>query len=598
MEETLQQFQHLKIQLEDIKSATNNFDDEKNRIGVGGFGKVYKGEVSHSKGRSMVAIKRLNPDPRHGQGKTEFLKEMMVLSRYRHENLVSLVGFCYEEKEVILVYEHASRGSLDRHLSSPHLTWARRLRICLDAAKGLCYLHDPRGTHQRLIHRDMKSANILLDDQWNAKVADFGLSIMGPANEQDSVVVANAAGTGGYWDPKYVRTQTLTKESDVYSFGVVLFEVLCGKLCCTYRNGRFEKNFVPTWIESYRQKKLNDIIFKHPTIQPLDQTAFKAFSDIAYRCLKESRKDRPKMAEVVTQLETALEIQELVESQAFMEWKARLFYYEELTKSSEPPLNYINIVELWKLMSKGVLLNGGKTQVEHKDENQTISDSDAYWEEELPADYEDIMKWSIDSDSVQWTTKKEAYSIIRNGFLIDDGKKWFSIDKNGKKCHMLSATDVCIDESIYATPCPESRFGEAIGCHSGGFIIRSKIESQLVSSQTTYASYLVYKLPKNQSGFEAPLFVNDEDWGTYIYLASPRTPVIRPNDERNTYNPLDKQMKGFPLQRSDGWMEVQIWEFRTAATTTEMTHLRLALITRDINSLRGLIIQGIEIRPI
>ncbi|KAD6453775.1 hypothetical protein E3N88_08481 [Mikania micrantha] len=426
-----------------------------------------------------------------------------------------------------------------------------------------------------------------------------------------------------------------------------------------------------------------------------------------------------------------------------MEWKARLLYYEELTKSSEPPLNYISIVELWKLMSKGVLLNGGKTWfslnkkgehcemtsitecldshtfeiksydpsrfgviahfskneifkahvktqflspgvtytvnlvfelttivnltdchpislkyklqgetetlnpylsymredgwymaelyqftsdervvdleilfdvfddiyvdgiefwpleksvMKHKDENQPISDSDANWKENLPADYEDIMKWSI--DSVQWTTKKEAYSIIRNGFLIDDGQKWFSIDKNGKKCHMLSATDVCIDENIYTMPCPESRFGEAIGCHSGGFIIRSKIKSQLVSSQTTYASYLVYKLPKNQSGFEAPLFVNDEDWGTYIYLASPQTPVIRPKDEQNTYNPLDKQMKGFPLQRSDGWMEVQIWEFRTAATTTEMSHIRLALITRNINNLRGLIIQGIEIRPI
>ncbi|KAJ0716124.1 putative protein kinase RLK-Pelle-CrRLK1L-1 family [Helianthus annuus] len=287
MDAFLQQFQRLKIQLEDITAATDNFNDEKNCIGCGGFGKVYKGELSHSKGRSTVAIKRL--DRRHGQGIPEFLKEITTLSR----------------DEMILVYDYASCGSLDRYLNSPHLTWLQRLKICLDATQGLSYLHDPRGTHQRLIHCDVKSANILLNEQWKGKLADFGLSIMGPANEQQSVIVTMALGTLGYIDPLYWMTNTLTKESDVYSFGVVLLEVLCGRLCCTYGN-RVELNLVRTWIESYEEKKLNDIIFKDTPIEPLEQSAIETFSDIAYQCLKESHEDWPRMAEVVMELESAL----------------------------------------------------------------------------------------------------------------------------------------------------------------------------------------------------------------------------------------------------------------------------------------------------
>ncbi|KAF5794324.1 putative protein kinase RLK-Pelle-CrRLK1L-1 family [Helianthus annuus] len=134
--------------------------------------------MSHCKGRSMTAIKRI--DPKYGQGIPKLLKKIRTLSCYRHENIVSLLVF---GDEMILVYEHVSRGSLDRYLDSSHLTWSQRLKICLDATKGQRYLHD----HQRLIHCDVKSTNILLDDQWNAKVSDVGLSIMGPANEHSSI---------------------------------------------------------------------------------------------------------------------------------------------------------------------------------------------------------------------------------------------------------------------------------------------------------------------------------------------------------------------------------------------------------------------------
>ncbi|KAK1417801.1 hypothetical protein QVD17_26935 [Tagetes erecta] len=742
------QFQHLKIQLEDLTLATNNFNDATNCIGGGGFGKVYKGQlVSHSKGRSMAAIKRL--DPRHGQGIPEFLKEITTLSRYTHDNLISLLGFCYQgdENEMILVYEHASRGSLDRHLNSPHLTWSQRLKICLDAAKGLSYLHDPRETHQRLIHCDVKSANILLDDQWNAKVSDFGLSIMAPANEQQSIIVTAAAGTPGYCDPQYAITHTLTKESDVYSLGVVLIEVLCGTLCFTHSiNGDTEKNFVRTWIESYKQKKLNDIIFKNETIQPLDQISLEKFSNIAYLCLEESRKDRPKMAEVVAQLETALDNQE------FSEWINLRIDYEEMAKTVESPLNYSFKDEVRKLLLNGVLLKGGKTwfslnkngercemisfaecldpefaseaksefnsrftvaphhykngmvktrvkaqflspgitytvnlvfkftlprkdrkchdrialkyklqgekhssisylayeredgwwmcelyqftsdrrtidleilfnsytsieaegiefrpleKVNHKDENQPISDSNVNWEEKLLTDYEDVVKCF--KNNVQWTTKKEAYSIIRKGFLIEDGKKksiWFYLDKNGKKCHMLSARAAASwDLYSYKLSLPESRFGEAFQCVFRIPDMMANIQSQLVSSETTYATYLVYKLPKDQSRFEAPILVEDRgdlnsNCHCYIYLTSPQTPVIRPKANQNAHGPLNKpKFKGLPRPRNDGWMEVQIWEFKTGATT-EMIPVSLALGTRGDKHLSGLIIEGLEFRPI
>nr|XP_043627866.1 probable receptor-like protein kinase At5g59700 [Erigeron canadensis] len=191
-----------------------------------------------------MAIKRLNRQ--FGQGDPEFLKGIMLLSRYTHQNLISLLGYCDEEDEKVLIYELASKGSLDKHLSDPGLTSAQRIKICLGVAKGLSYLHDPQGTHQRVLHCDIKSANILLDDSLTAKLADFGLSKIGPANQQNSVLLTNALGTAGYCDPLFMTTYTLTKESDVYSFGVVLFEVLCRRLCYEYSNG-LVKVFVNKW---------------------------------------------------------------------------------------------------------------------------------------------------------------------------------------------------------------------------------------------------------------------------------------------------------------------------------------------------------------
>ncbi|PWA56267.1 jacalin-like lectin domain-containing protein [Artemisia annua] len=225
MSEFLEQNQ-LKLPLDDIKSATNNFSSE-NNIGKGGFGLVYKGQLPPS--GTMVAVKRLDSKI-SGQGQTEFLKEIFMLARYKHDNIVSLFGFSDEDGEKVLVYKHEDNGSLDNHLASTDLTWAQRLRICLGAARGLNYLHSSVGEGHRVIHRDIKSSNILLDADWEAKISDFGLSKEGIKNVQYTFVVTALCGTLGYVDPMYQETGILTKESDVYSFGIVLFEVLCGRL--------------------------------------------------------------------------------------------------------------------------------------------------------------------------------------------------------------------------------------------------------------------------------------------------------------------------------------------------------------------------------
>nr|GEV45488.1 protein kinase-like domain, phloem protein 2-like protein [Tanacetum cinerariifolium] len=348
----MKEYEHLKIQLKDIKSATNNFDENK-VIGNGGFGKVYEGELCHSNSekKSLVALKRL--DRKYGQGDPQFWKEIMMLSQYRHMNLISLLGFCNEEGEMILVYEYASRGSLERYLNDVTLTWTQRIKICIDAANGLSFLHEPNERQQRVLHCDVKSANILLDDNLNAKVSDFGLSKTGSAGQQYSVMITNAVGTPGYCDPLYMETYQLTKESDVYSFGVVLFEVLSGKLCVENINGQL-KVYVPFWKKCYEEKKLDAIVFQG-LMQQMNPGSLETFGDIAYKCLKRFHEERPAMSFVVEKLE---------ESLAFQEGRVLKMskVYEEIAKAAVPPLKLRSLDELKVLLTKGLYVNEGKTR--------------------------------------------------------------------------------------------------------------------------------------------------------------------------------------------------------------------------------------------
>nr|GFC76713.1 serine-threonine/tyrosine-protein kinase catalytic domain-containing protein [Tanacetum cinerariifolium] len=222
--------QHLKIPFVQIQVATENF---KTCIGKGGYGWVYKGVLPVSGKDTAVAVKRLNEQ--FGQGLKEFLTEIDLLSRQQHPNLISLLGYCNEGNEKIIVYEYAERGSLDtyirRNATCARLTWLERLKVCVDAARGLEYLHNHIGGPRTIIHRDIKSSNILIDENGVAKISDLGLSKLTATGLGMSHVISNGVGTRGYCEPEYYTTGVVTTKSDVYSFGIVLFELLCGRLC-------------------------------------------------------------------------------------------------------------------------------------------------------------------------------------------------------------------------------------------------------------------------------------------------------------------------------------------------------------------------------
>ncbi|CAK8562484.1 unnamed protein product [Lathyrus sativus] len=293
----------LKISLLDLQLATENFNADK-IIGKGGFGIVYKGVLRNGK---SVAVKR--SEPGSAQGLPEFQAEIMVLSKIRHRHLVSLIGYCDERFEMILVYEYMEKGTLrdslyNTNLSS-FLTWKQRLEICIGAARGLHYLH--KGATGGIIHRDVKSTNILLDENLVAKVADFGLSRTGPL-DQHSYVSTGVKGTFGYLDPEYFRSQQLTEKSDVYSFGVVLLEVLCARPAIEPTLPREQVNLAEWGVFCKDKGILEDII--DPSIKgQIDQNSLRKFSETVEKCLQDDGSDRPSMGDVLWDLEYALQLQ-------------------------------------------------------------------------------------------------------------------------------------------------------------------------------------------------------------------------------------------------------------------------------------------------
>ncbi|XP_016500698.1 putative LRR receptor-like serine/threonine-protein kinase At5g48740 [Nicotiana tabacum] len=285
----------------EIKAATNNF---KEVIGRGSFGSVYLGKLPDGK---QVAVKvRFDKTQ---LGADSFINEVSLLSHISHSNLVSLEGFCQESKQQILVYEYLPGGSLADNLYGAMskkltLSWVRRLKIAVDAAKGLDYLHN--GTEPRIIHRDVKSSNILLDADMNAKVSDFGLSKQ--VTQSDATHVSTVVkGTAGYLDPEYYSTRQLTEKSDIYSFGVVLLELICGREPLSHSGSPDSFNLV-LWAKPYLQAGAFEIV-DESIKGTFDTESMRRAALIASRSVERDALRRPSIAEVLTELKDAYSIQ-------------------------------------------------------------------------------------------------------------------------------------------------------------------------------------------------------------------------------------------------------------------------------------------------
>ncbi|KAK4747813.1 hypothetical protein SAY87_014399 [Trapa incisa] len=281
-------FMFRKFSYKETKTATDNFSTI---IGEGGFGTVYKAQFSND---SMAAVKRMNRVSE--QGEDEFCREIELLARLHHRHLVALKGFCVEKHERILVYEYMVNGSLKDHLHAPGrtpLSWRMRIQIAIDVANALEYLHFY--CNPPLCHRDIKSSNILLDENLVAKVADFGLV---HASKNGSIcfepVNTDIRGTPGYMDPEYIVSQELTEKSDIYSYGVLLLELVTAR-----RAIQDGKNLVE-WSRPYMALDSRIIELADPAIQEsIDFGQLKAILNIVQWCTKHEGRARPSIKQVL-----------------------------------------------------------------------------------------------------------------------------------------------------------------------------------------------------------------------------------------------------------------------------------------------------------
>ncbi|WVZ25459.1 hypothetical protein V8G54_004003 [Vigna mungo] len=292
----------------ELKSATGNFKSNR-LLGEGGFGRVYKGWLDENTltpatpGSGVeVAIKMLNP--KGAQGFAEWQSEVNVLGKLSHPNVIRLLGYCWDEDQFLLVYEFMPNRSLDYHLfktnhSMEPLSWNTRLKIAKGAARGLAFLH---ATENKVIFRHFKPSNILLDENYNAKLTDFGLAKLGPSEGQ-SHVNTSVLGTYGYAAPEYVATGDLYVKSDVYGFGVVLLEILTGMRALDTRRPTGQQKLVE-WIKPClsSKKKLKSIMDGNIKGQISRKAALKS-AQLILKCLANDPEQRPSMEEVLEGLD-------------------------------------------------------------------------------------------------------------------------------------------------------------------------------------------------------------------------------------------------------------------------------------------------------
>jgi len=290
------------ISVQVLRSATKNFSQD-NVLGRGGFGVVYKGVLHDG---TMIAVKRMESSVISNKALDEFQAEIAILTKVRHRNLVSILGYSIEGNERLLVYEHMSNGALSKHLFQwklhdlEPLSWKKRLNIALDVARGMEYLHTL--AQQCYIHRDLKPANILLGDDFRAKVSDFGLLKSAP--DGNFSVATRLAGTFGYLAPEYAVTGKITTKADVFSFGVVLMELITGMTAIDERRLDEETRYLATWFCQIRkdEEKLRAAI--DPTLVLTEEIleSISVIAELAGHCTSREPLQRPDMGHAVTVL--------------------------------------------------------------------------------------------------------------------------------------------------------------------------------------------------------------------------------------------------------------------------------------------------------
>lgn len=284
--------------LRDLELATTRFSKQ-NVIGEGGYGVVYRGNLING---NPVAVKKLLNNL--GQAEKEFRVEVEAIGHVRHKNLVRLLGYCVEGTHRILVYEYVNNGNLEQWLHGAmrqqgYLTWEARMKVLTGTAKALAYLHE--AIEPKVVHRDIKSSNILIDDDFNAKVSDFGLAKLLGAGK--SHITTRVMGTFGYVAPEYANTGLLNEKSDIYSFGVLLLEAITGRDPVDYGRAATEVNLVD-WLKMMVGNRRSDEVVD-PCIEMKPSTrALKRSLLTALRCVDPDSDKRPKMGQVVCMLES------------------------------------------------------------------------------------------------------------------------------------------------------------------------------------------------------------------------------------------------------------------------------------------------------
>nr|XP_043611742.1 uncharacterized protein LOC122583401 [Erigeron canadensis] len=421
----------LNISIEDIKLATQNFNDM-NYVGSGRYWKAYKGEVSHANddGHTTVIVKRC--DTQYDKKDHQFLCELDILFKFKHINIIDVVGYCNEMDERIVVYENLSKGSLDKYLNDASLTWMKRLKICIDVARGIEFLHKGKADEMGdvVIHGRIKSANILVDGDWNAKISNFDMSSTFPQSKEFVDFINDDNETLGYLDPREMGQSLVYPHSDIYSMGVVLYEILCGRLAWQEKCEDHSQSLGPLAKCCYDEGKLDQMVFEgiKEQIVPKSLTTFEL---IAYKCLNEDE-FRPDASKVVVELEKALEFQE--------------------------------DFEIWKT--------------------------------KLPKDYKEILEMSKVSSNYSDKSNKELYDMLKNGILIQENNVWFSLGENGEGNEMISATKFWYKRrwSRKWRNVPESRFPKvAEVLDVSNLMIHINIKAQYLSPGVNYRVQFIFR---------------------------------------------------------------------------------------------------------